>query len=65
MELADFNIRVNAVSSASKYASLSWYGGKAGAEEALVGFNAFHPIGRVEKQARLQRVLFLLSDKFW
>lgn len=66
MELADFNIRVNAVSPALVNTPVyhGVFGGKAEAEEALVGFNAFHPIGRVGEASEIaESILFLLSDK--
>ncbi|MBU2062262.1 MAG: SDR family oxidoreductase [Bacteroidetes bacterium] len=66
MELADFNIRVNAVSPALVNTPVyhGVFGGKAEAEEALVGFNAFHPIGRVGEAIEIaESILFLLSDK--
>ena len=66
MELADHNIRVNAVSPAVVNTPVyhGVFGGKAEAQEALKGFNAFHPIGRngtVDDVAN--SILFLLSDK--
>ncbi|WP_026706919.1 SDR family NAD(P)-dependent oxidoreductase [Flavobacterium frigidarium] len=66
MELADFNIRVNAVSPALVNTPVyhGVFGGKAEAEEALAGFNAFHPIGRVGEASEIaESILFLLSDK--
>ena len=40
------------------------FGGKAEAEEALKGFNAFHPIGRNGTADDIANsILFLLSDK--
>jgi hypothetical protein len=49
MELADYNIRVNAVSGSSKYYIVSRrFGGKEAAEKALEGFNGFHPIGKLD-----------------
>ena len=49
MELADFNIRVNAVSPGVVNTPVFHpvFGGKEEAEKALEGFNAFHPIGRI------------------
>lgn len=48
MEWADHKIRVNAVSPAVVETSVynSVFGRQAAAEEALVSFNGFHPIGR-------------------
>ena len=48
MELADHNIRVNAVSPAVVNTPVyhGVFGGKEEAEEALKGFHGFHPIGR-------------------
>ncbi len=48
MELSEHNIRVNAVSPAVVNTPVyhGVFGGASQAEEALVGFNAFHPIGR-------------------
>ncbi|MCF6349234.1 MAG: SDR family oxidoreductase [Flavobacteriaceae bacterium] len=66
MELADFNIRVNAVSPAVVNTPVfhSVFGGKAAAEKALEGFNAFHPIGRIGTPKDISNtILFLLSDK--
>jgi NAD(P)-dependent dehydrogenase (short-subunit alcohol dehydrogenase family) len=64
MELADYNIRVNAVSPAvntTLYHGV--FGGKEAAEKALEGFNGFHPgkIGSADEVANA--VVFLLSDK--
>ncbi len=66
MELADFNIRVNAVSPAVVNTPVyhGVFGGKAEAEKALEGFNSFHPIGKngtAEEVANA--IIFLLSDK--
>ena len=66
MELADDNIRVNAVSpsvvSTPVYHGI--FGGKEEAEKALEGFNAFHPIGRNgTAQDVADSISFLLSDK--
>jgi NAD(P)-dependent dehydrogenase (short-subunit alcohol dehydrogenase family) len=49
MELADYNIRVNAVSPAVVNTTLyhGVFGGKEAAEKALEGFNGFHPIGKI------------------
>lgn len=65
MELADYNIRVNAVSPAVVNTPVyhSVFGGKAEAEKALQGFHGFHPIGKngtAEEVA--QTICFLLSD---
>lgn len=64
MELADKNIRVNAVSPAVVETPI--YEGfipKAQVHSALQGFNSFHPIGRVgTPQEVAQVVAFLLSD---
>jgi NAD(P)-dependent dehydrogenase (short-subunit alcohol dehydrogenase family) len=64
MELADFNIRVNAVSPAVVNTPVyhSVFGGKAEAEKALEGFNAFHPIGKFGTPEEVANVItFLLS----
>jgi NAD(P)-dependent dehydrogenase (short-subunit alcohol dehydrogenase family) len=66
MELADYNIRVNAVSPAVVQTPVyhGVFGSKSAADEALEGFNAFHPIGRnglAEDVAN--SIMFLLSDK--
>ena len=66
MELADDNIRVNAVSPALVNTPVyhGVFGGVDAANEALVGFNAFHPIGRIGEQNDVANsILFLLSDK--
>ena len=66
MELADDNIRVNAVSPAVVNTPVyhGVFGGKQEAQEALVGFNGFHPIGRIgEPNDVANSILFLLSDK--
>jgi len=66
MELADDKIRVNAVSPAVVDTPVyhGVFGGKAEAEKALVGFNAFHPIGRNGTPADIANTIsFLLSDK--
>lgn len=66
MELADDNIRVNAVSPALVNTPVyhGVFGGKEAAEKALVGFNAFHPIGRVGDATDVSNsILFLLSEK--
>jgi NAD(P)-dependent dehydrogenase (short-subunit alcohol dehydrogenase family) len=66
MELADLNIRVNAVSPAVVNTPVyhGVFGGKREAEEALEGFNNFHPIGRIGTPEDIANsILFLLSDK--
>ncbi len=66
MELADFNIRVNAVSPAVVNTPVyhGVFGGEAAAKEALVGFNGFHPIGRIGTPDDIANsILFLLSDQ--
>ncbi len=65
MELAEYNIRVNAVSPAVVVTPI--YGSfieKEKIEETLQSFNDFHPIGRVGRaQDIAQTIHFLLSDK--
>ena len=65
MELADFNIRVNAVSPAVVVTPI--YGSfiePDKIEETLQGFNDFHPIGRVGRPEDIsQSIYFLLSEK--
>ncbi|SEE29719.1 NAD(P)-dependent dehydrogenase, short-chain alcohol dehydrogenase family [Tenacibaculum sp. MAR_2010_89] len=66
MELADDNIRVNAVSPAVVNTPVyhGVFGGKEEAEKALEGFNNFHPIGRNGTPNDVANsILFLLSDK--
>jgi NAD(P)-dependent dehydrogenase (short-subunit alcohol dehydrogenase family) len=66
MELADDNIRVNAVSPAVVETPVyeSVFGGKDEAQKALKGFNAFHPIGRNGTPTDVANsITFLLSDK--
>jgi len=65
MELAEHNIRVNAVSPAVVDTPVyhSVFGSEEAAKEALVGFNNFHPIGRNgTAQDIAETILFLLSD---
>ena len=65
MELADSNIRVNAVSPAVVVTPI--YGSfieESKIEETLQGFNSFHPIGRVGRPEDIaQTINFLLGDK--
>ncbi len=65
MELAEYNIRVNAVSPAVVMTPI--YGSfieKEKIEETLQSFNDFHPIGRIgQAQDIAQTIHFLLSDK--
>lgn len=66
MELADYNIRVNAVSPAVVNTPVyhGVFGGKEQAEKALEGFNGFHPIGRNGTATDVaNNILFLLSEK--
>lgn len=66
MELADYNIRVNAVSPAVVNTPVyhGVFGGKDEAEKALEGFHGFHPIGRNgTPQDIANSIVFLLSDK--
>ena len=64
MELADSNIRVNAVSPAVVVTPI--YGSfieEGKIEETLQGFNTFHPIGRVGRPEDIAKtIVFLLSD---
>lgn len=65
MELAEFNIRVNAVSPAVVETPVyeGVFGGKSEAVEALKGFNAFHPIGRNGQAKEIaSTITYLLSD---
>lgn len=65
MELADKNIRVNAVSPAVVVTPI--YGSfieENKIEETLQGFNSFHPIGRVGRPEDIAKTItFLLSDE--
>jgi NAD(P)-dependent dehydrogenase (short-subunit alcohol dehydrogenase family) len=65
MELAEFNIRVNAVSPAVVVTPI--YGSFIEAdkiEETLQGFNNFHPIGRVGRADDIAKTItFLLSEE--
>ncbi|WP_298485873.1 SDR family oxidoreductase [uncultured Maribacter sp.] len=66
MELADSNIRVNAVSPAVVQTPVyeSVFGGKEEAHEALQGFHAFHPIGRIGTSEDVANTInYLLSDQ--
>lgn len=66
MELADQNIRVNAVSPAVVHTPVydGVFGGAEEAAKALEGFNAFHPIGRNGTPEDIANsIAFLLSDK--
>ncbi|CAM1340720.1 SDR family NAD(P)-dependent oxidoreductase [Tenacibaculum amylolyticum] len=66
MELADYNIRVNAVSPAVVQTPVyhGVFGSKEAAENALESFNQFHPIGRNGLADDVANsILFLLSDK--
>jgi len=66
MELADDNIRVNAVSPAVVNTPVyhGVFGGKEAAEKALQRFNEFHPIGRNGTPNDVANsILFLLSEK--
>lgn len=66
MELADDNIRVNAVSPAVVNTPVyhGVFGGEQEAEKALEGFHNFHPIGRNGTATDIANsILFLLSDK--
>ncbi len=65
MELADSNIRVNAVSPAVVVTPI--YGSfieESKIEETLQGFNGFHPIGRVGRPEDIAKTInFLLGDE--
>lgn len=65
MELADFNIRVNAVSPAVVQTTIyKAFIDEDEIPEALAGFNEFHPIGRIGQPADVASVIaFLLSDQ--
>ena len=66
MELAEFNIRVNAASPAVVNTPVyhDVFGGRDESEIALEGFHAFHPIGRNGTPEDIANaILFLLSDK--
>jgi NAD(P)-dependent dehydrogenase (short-subunit alcohol dehydrogenase family) len=65
MELADYNIRVNAVSPAVVNTTLyhGVFGGKEAAEKALEGFNGFHPIGKIGSADEVANAVVFLSDK--
>ncbi|MFT5823141.1 MAG: NAD(P)-dependent dehydrogenase (short-subunit alcohol dehydrogenase family) [Crocinitomix sp.] len=66
MELAEHNIRVNAVSPAVVNTPVyhGVFGGEAEANKALEGFHAFHPIGRNGTPDDIANsILFLLSDQ--
>jgi NAD(P)-dependent dehydrogenase (short-subunit alcohol dehydrogenase family) len=65
MELADFNIRVNAVSPAVVVTPIyKAFIDKDKIEETLQGFNSFHPIGRVGTAEDVASTIsFLLSDE--
>ncbi|MFT4699012.1 MAG: NAD(P)-dependent dehydrogenase (short-subunit alcohol dehydrogenase family) [Flavobacteriaceae bacterium] len=66
MELADFKIRVNAVSPAVVNTPVyhTVFGGKEEADKALEGFHNFHPIGRNGTAEDIANsIVFLLSDK--
>ena len=65
MELAEFGIRVNAVSPAVvKTPIYNSFIDVKEVDEALEGFNAFHPIGRIGLVADIANAIgFLLSDK--
>lgn len=66
MELADHNIRVNAVSPAVVETPVyeSVFGGKQAAHDALQDFHSFHPIGRNGRAEDVANTItFLLSDE--
>lgn len=66
MELAEYNVRVNAVSPAVVETPVyeGVFGGKDEAHEALQGFHGFHPIGRNGTAPDVANVItFLLSEE--
>ncbi|MEL6277200.1 MAG: SDR family oxidoreductase, partial [Bacteroidota bacterium] len=66
MELAEHNIRVNAVSPAVVKTPVyhGVFGSREAADQALESFHGFHPIGRFGTPEEVARViLFLLSDQ--
>ncbi|MEW6129076.1 MAG: SDR family oxidoreductase [Acidobacteriota bacterium] len=65
MELADANIRVNAVAPAVVETTIyEAFIEPSKVHETLQGFNAFHPIGRIgTAQDVAETIVFLLSDK--
>ena len=65
MELAAYNIRVNAVSPAVVETPIyNSFISKEKLRETLDSFNAFHPIGHIGTTANIAEVIcFLLSDK--
>jgi len=65
MELAEHNIRVNAVSPAVVETPIyEAFIEPAQVHQALQGFNAFHPLGRIGQPLDIaQAILFLLSEK--
>ncbi|ACA85784.1 SDR family NAD(P)-dependent oxidoreductase [Shewanella woodyi] len=65
MELADFNIRVNAISPAVvKTPIYETFIDPAQMDDALAGFNGFHPIGRIGTPSDIANsISFLLSDE--
>jgi NAD(P)-dependent dehydrogenase (short-subunit alcohol dehydrogenase family) len=48
MELADYNIRVNAAPAVVNTNCITAFLWKEAAEKALEGFNGFHPIGKID-----------------
>ena len=65
MELADYNIRVNAVAPAVVVTTIyKSFIEEDKIEETLSGFNGFHPIGRVGRSSDVASAIdFLLSDE--
>ena len=65
MELAEYNIRVNAVAPAVVLSTIyKSFIEPDQIEESLQGFNEFHPIGRIGQPEDIARVIaFLLSDE--